>query len=302
MPKAVKRQQPVQGRAKARPAFIVSTKSLRVRRWQLRLWHKRQLTISLRRFRTQPERRSARVTQRVYPITLFGYRELAVALTAKKVRRRTARKAQANQTFVAKFLSPAIVLLLGIVGSVYFGFNLKQPVNLAPLHASADSVSTPPTPVAPTPKTLPRSIPTHITIPKIGLDTSIVPTDLNNAGTIAVPDDYRVTGWYNQSPTPGELGPSVIVGHVDYIHSIAVFWRLRELAPGDGIQVQRQDGSTANFTVIEVTSYPQDQFPTDAVYGNINYAGLRLVTCSGIFSHVTHHYNQNLVVYARLAE
>jgi sortase (surface protein transpeptidase) len=115
-----------------------------------------------------------------------------------------------------------------------------------------------------------------------------------------MPDGFDFAGWYQYGPTPGELGPAVVVGHVDSTQGIAIFWRLRELLPGDEIYIDRQDGTTATLKVDDIQQYSQDQFPTDKVYGNIDHAGLRLITCGGTFSTVTHHYSDNTVVYASL--
>jgi sortase (surface protein transpeptidase) len=112
--------------------------------------------------------------------------------------------------------------------------------------------------------------------------------------------DY-VTGWYKYSPTPGELGPAIIVGHVDSYKGISVFWRLRELVPGDTIDITRADGSVAKFQVNSLQQFDQTNFPTQAIYGDINYAGLRLITCGGTFNRKTGHYDHNMVVFASLA-
>jgi hypothetical protein len=38
------------------------------------------------------------------------------------------------------------------------------------------------------------------------------------------------------------------------------------------------------------------------VYGDLDHAGLRLITCGGTFDRSTGHYRSNVVVYARLAD
>lgn len=154
--------------------------------------------------------------------------------------------------------------------------------------------------VVPVPKTLAKSTPIRLVIPKIEVDTQIVPVDVRPAGDIALPDSFRQVGWYDRGPTAGELGPAIIVGHVDSTEGIAVFWRLRELALGDTFQVYRADGTTAVFKVLEVDQFSQSSFPAQNVYGNIKYAGIRLITCGGTFNSVTRHYDQNTVVYGTL--
>ena len=80
-----------------------------------------------------------------------------------------------------------------------------------------------------------------------------------------------------------------------------MFYRLAELRPGDQILVDRADGGTAQFVVDRTEQHPKANFPTDAVYGHIDHAGLRLITCGGSFDADTGHYRDNLVVFATLA-
>jgi hypothetical protein len=79
-----------------------------------------------------------------------------------------------------------------------------------------------------------------------------------------------------------------------------VFYRLRELRPGDRLQVQRADGTRLRFVVDKARSFPKNRFPTDAVFGPTPVAELRLVTCSGSFDRARGSYRDNLVVFARL--
>ena len=44
----------------------------------------------------------------------------------------------------------------------------------------------------------------------------------------------------------------------------------------------------------------KSQFPTHAVYGAIDHAGLRLITCGGTYDAASHRYLDNVVVFARL--
>lgn len=150
---------------------------------------------------------------------------------------------------------------------------------------------------------LPKSTPTRLRIPKINIDTDFVPPlDLEKSGEVAVPDSYTQVGWYKHSPTPGALGPAVILGHVDSYTGPAIFFSLGQLQEGDDVFVEREDGTTAHFQVTALERPKQSEFPTARVYGNINHAGLRLITCSGIFLHGEQRYTNNLIVYAKLVE
>lgn len=150
---------------------------------------------------------------------------------------------------------------------------------------------------------LDSSPPAHISIPAIGVDSSLMTLGLNDDGTVQVPPlgADEPAGWYTGSPTPGALGPAVILGHVDSYDGRSVFYRLGDTRPGDQISVARSDGTVAVFTVEKVGEYPKDDFPTLAVYGNTDRAELRLLTCGGVYNKAIGHYNNNIVVYAYLS-
>jgi hypothetical protein len=154
--------------------------------------------------------------------------------------------------------------------------------------------------VAPASLPLPRSAPVRIRIPAINVDSALMRLGLKADGSLQVPPRGFPAGWYTGSPTPGELGPAVIVGHVDWAGSAGVFYRLHSLRIGDRITVVRANGSTAVFRVSKVAHYSKQAFPTALVYGNIGYAGLRLITCGGSFDRAKHSYVQDVVVFAAL--
>ena len=92
----------------------------------------------------------------------------------------------------------------------------------------------------------------------------------------------------------------MIVGHVDWAGTQGVFYDLRNMVPGNQITVSRADGSVAVFEVRSNEQFPKDQFPTAAVYGDIDHAGLRLITCGGSFDPAARSYLDNIVVFADL--
>lgn len=154
------------------------------------------------------------------------------------------------------------------------------------------------------PHTLERAEPASIVIPALDVDADVMELGLHADGTMQVPPHAprpeSQAGWFRHSPTPGELGPSVIVGHVDSDeHGASVFCGLGSLTGGDRVEVQRTDGSTAVFEVEHVAQYGKHEFPTEDVYGNIDHAGMRLITCGGVFDRASSSYEDNIVVYAR---
>jgi sortase (surface protein transpeptidase) len=142
--------------------------------------------------------------------------------------------------------------------------------------------------------------PVRLTVPSIGIDTSLQQLALLANGTLQPPSSWNVAGWYAAGVKPGEVGPAVIAGHIDSTSGPAVFYRLDRLAIGAQAQVVEQNGTTLTFVVDDVQSFPKDSFPTQAVYGPTPYPELRLITCTGDFDYKTHNYLSNLVVTAHL--
>ncbi|CCH89579.1 Peptidase C60 sortase A and B [Modestobacter italicus] len=147
---------------------------------------------------------------------------------------------------------------------------------------------------------LPASAPIKVRIPALGVTSKVMELGLERDGSMEVPPGAYPVGWYDRSPTPGELGPAVLAGHVDWGGEPGAFYGLRELLPGDQVVVQREDGSTATFAVDRVEEHEKDGFPTDEVYGDVPYAGLRLITCGGTFDEDTGNYEDNVIVFATL--
>lgn len=146
----------------------------------------------------------------------------------------------------------------------------------------------------------PPSAPVQLSIESIGVKTRLVTLGLDAHGALEVPDDFSHAGWFTGGPFPGEQGPAVIAGHVDSHSGPAIFYRLRELAAGDVVQVQRADGVTLRFTVRGVHQYPKATFPQNSVFGTFSEPALRLITCGGSFDHQRRSYRDNLVIDASL--
>ncbi|MBQ0827540.1 class F sortase [Streptomyces tagetis] len=157
------------------------------------------------------------------------------------------------------------------------------------------------TAAGPPARPLARSEPVGLSIPAIGVDTPVTRLGLNPDGTVEVPPltAHDPAGWYRHSPTPGQRGPSVLLGHVTVgTHGDGVFRRLDRLRPGDRVLARLENGTTAPFAVTEVRTVPKSRFPTDDVYGDVDRPELRLVTCGGPRSGTG--YRDNVIVFAVL--
>lgn len=147
---------------------------------------------------------------------------------------------------------------------------------------------------------LPESDPVAISIPRIGVQSTLIDLGLDKSGALETPRDPGIAGWFSRGASPGALGPAVIAGHVTWNGAPAVFYRLGKLGRGDRVAVTRKDGRTAVFTVNRVARFSKSRFPADAVYGPIDHAGLRLITCGGTYDWKRHTYLDNVVVFAHL--
>lgn len=158
------------------------------------------------------------------------------------------------------------------------------------------------TPTAdPTPTPDPPAVgvaPATVSIPSIGLAESLIDLGIGSDGTMEVPADFARVGWFTGGGRPGGHGPLVIAGHVDSPRGPAVFVRLRDLVPGDAIEVTDVAGAVHEYSVVEVADYPKSAFPTARVFGAVTDDELRLITCGGYFDRSIGHYEDNRVVYA----
>jgi len=150
----------------------------------------------------------------------------------------------------------------------------------------------------PKPSTLTAPLPVALRIPAIGVRTRLISLGITQHGTLKVPGSPTVAGWYTGSPRPGEIGSSIIAGHIDSHLGPGIFYRLRELRPGNRIYVRQADGRLAVFRVTGVHQYPKTHFPTAAVYGPAPDAELHLITCGGTLDYATRKYLSNVVVFS----
>lgn len=200
----------------------------------------------------------------------------------------------------ARLLINNTALFFGLAGMLYFGSQIIGAYTYQPQINRQPQQAEPARPKAEIKKQLPASRAVSLEIPAIDVSAKIIDVGKNADDTLDVPDNHHIVGAYNLAPTPGEIGPAILAGHVDNYMGPGVFWRLAELKIGEQIHVKREDGTTAKFKIVRIKEYSQDKFPTEEVYGNIDHAGLRLITCSGTFNIFSQRYTRNMVVFAEL--
>jgi Sortase domain len=142
--------------------------------------------------------------------------------------------------------------------------------------------------------------PTYVSIKSIGASSEIVQLGLEPDGSLEVPVDFNVIGWFTGSVEPGEPGASVFAGHAASHNGPGIFKNLQKLKPDDHVRVARNDGALLTFAVTRIDTFPKDYFPTEQVYGPTSARELRLITCGGKFDAELGTYESNVVVYATL--
>jgi hypothetical protein len=200
----------------------------------------------------------------------------------------------------------AVSLLIIGVGLLAFAlYGRTGPPQPSVTEVIPDSETAPP-PVAVAPRVatrvLPRSEPVRIEIPSIKVRAKVTALGLKPDGSLEVPSLTRVqdTGWYKLGPAPGERGPAVLSGHVDSATGPGVFYRLGAVKLGARVKVWRADRKALSFRITHIDRVDKRRFPTSRVYGPIDYAGLRLITCGGTFDRRTGQYRDNIIAYGEL--
>lgn len=140
--------------------------------------------------------------------------------------------------------------------------------------------------------------PSLLIIPSLKLRAPFELLGLNADHTIAVPKNDMSVGWFVYGAKPGEIGTSVVVGHLNSLKGRAIFANLNKIKPGDEILIQRMDKSVVVYSVDSISKFSQQNFPTETIYGSKSYPAIRLITCSGVYNKKIGRYSENLVVFA----
>jgi Sortase domain len=194
-----------------------------------------------------------------------------------------------------------VAVAAALAGSVVVAVRTPPPVPAPARPAVAVPVFLDPVPPAPQPAAVATA--STLDVPRLGISrSSLVGLGVDTAGELVPPASIATAGWFTGSAAPGQVGPTVIAGHVDSYAGPGIFFRLDTLRPGDLVAVGRSDGVTVRYRVTDVLTVPKDAFPTRAVYGPTPGPELRLITCGGDFDHSVRRYLSNVVVSAVYAD
>jgi LPXTG-site transpeptidase (sortase) family protein len=144
--------------------------------------------------------------------------------------------------------------------------------------------------------------PAVIDIPSIGTHADIVPLGEDEDGTMQSPADPDTVGWYNLGTGIGTPGNALLDGHVDWGGRLRVFGLLRQLRPGDPIQITDTNGNVLTYSVTWTRLYDARSAPLDQIFEQTADEQVTLITCGGTFDQAAHMYVSRVVVRATRAE
>jgi len=125
-------------------------------------------------------------------------------------------------------------------------------------------------------------LPRKIEIPSIGVGGCIQKVGVDEANAIAVPSNIHLAGWYVDSVKPGEVGTSIIAGHVRGRYKGGSFVGLSLVKLGALILFQNGDGSWRDFMVESAATYTVAEGNAQLfAESEDDMSRLTLITCEG---------------------
>lgn len=206
------------------------------------------------------------------------------------------------------------IILLGVlvivIDSAFIADHIYQTHkrnNFIKQQTSALGTQNVPSSVKPTAKeiaaySVPPTNPKYIIIPAINVYARVAKLYTNSQNQIEAPNNIYDAGWYYSSSLPGQPGAMFIDGHVSSWTADGVFYNLKNLKPGDTIQIIRGDNTSFTYTVAKLVVYKNTSVDMTQALAPINPAkpGLNIMTCTGSVISGTSEFNERVVVYSVL--
>lgn len=142
------------------------------------------------------------------------------------------------------------------------------------------------------------SVPVGLRIPSLGLEAPIVPLGLADDGNMAAPTDPDTIGWYAPGARVGVPGNAILDGHVDWGGRLRVFGLLKQLGPGDTVEVADEAGDWLEYQVVWSQLVDAADPPLHEIFSQGPEEEVTLITCGGTFDSGRHAYLGRLVVRA----
>lgn len=145
--------------------------------------------------------------------------------------------------------------------------------------------------------TVAPNMPRYFSIPSLGIVNALVAeVGLRTDGSIDVPRNAHMIGWYNGSVLPGEKGTALLDAHGGDLGN-GIFRTLPRIQIGAEINIEMGDGRLFTYKVVDTATRPLDgannadaYMPTALTSPQAGAASLTLITCTGEWSQVRQTY------------
>lgn len=141
--------------------------------------------------------------------------------------------------------------------------------------------------------------PERIVLPD-GARAPVVPAGVRDDGSLVVPQDPDVVGWWTGgSPAADAFGSTVIAGHVDSAElGLGVLFGLSQVREGQLVRLEA-GGRTQEYRITSSRRVRKADLADDPeIFATDGAHRLVLITCGGRFDPVAHRYEDNLIVEA----
>ncbi|WP_083956484.1 class F sortase [Tersicoccus phoenicis] len=146
------------------------------------------------------------------------------------------------------------------------------------------------------------TIPVELRAPAQDLALPVDPMGVDGRGAMAIPQTPGRASWYRYGPAPGDPGGSaVFAGHVDAPWGKTPLYRIKDLKPGDAVDVVLSTGAVLPYRVRAVDAVAKARLGATDLFRRDGSPVLRLVTCGGPWLPDRQDYRDNVVVTAEPA-
>ena len=167
-----------------------------------------------------------------------------------------------------------------------------------PITPPTDRTASEPAPVDPVAAGLAVPPPVALRIGSIGVDAEVVPVEVDEDGSLDIPDATHV-GWYRAGAAPGApSGSPVLTAHVDFNGEPGVFLELARAEIGAEVVTVDRTGVERRYVIAERYQVDKDELDVEELFRRDGAPTLTLITCGGVFNERARHYRDNVVVRA----
>lgn len=153
-----------------------------------------------------------------------------------------------------------------------------------------------PSPTAAAPLADRSFVPNRLVVDAASIDAPLLATSVDDDGALGPPEDPAELGWWRGVRPGAGAGSVIVAGHLDSRrYGQGPLAGLVDLAPGDRATVTGPDGTTREYVLRGVQTFPKDELPATELFGHDGPERLVLVTCGGTFDRSRGGWDSNVV-------